>query len=210
MIKCQDSGATCLDRHPAIFARVRLLVEANKTLGVPPKILSFGCSTGEEVRSLKALGGRPGNWDVHGAEIQSESLRQARASDPGGTYVSDASGLPKNSYDAVFAMSVLCRYRAPATDFPFETFQQVLQLIVDLLRPGGYLVLYNSQYDPRETSVAQRELEAIENDEDAGGSGFVPKFDKDMTREIPATLADAVPYLYRKKQRTSEPAITKP
>lgn len=200
--KCQDSGATCSDRHPAIFARVKGLV--NGAAPTSTKVLSFGCSTGEEPRSLKRIG--EGKWEVHGAEIQEALLAKAREADPLGIYVNDASVLPKEHYDLVFCMSVLCRYRAPPTDFPFAVFESVLGLIVSLMKPGGLLVLYNAQYDARETQVGREQLIPIENDEEAGGSGFVPKFLPDMTAEIPHDVADAVPYLFRKRSSSHEGA----
>lgn len=193
MDKCQDSGATCYNRHPDIFSQARALLPA------PPacvRVLSFGCSTGEEVRTLRELGET--HWTVDGAELQPDLIAQARAADPTGLYVSDARVLPAGIYDAVFCMSVLCRYRAPPEEFPFSTFERVLGYLVELLRPGGLMVIYNAQYDPRETNVGAKHLEALPG-EVYGGSGFVPKFTKDMKTELSSSESEAVPYFYRKR-----------
>jgi len=190
MERCQDSGATCYNRHPDIFGQAKALLPRE----VPVRALSFGCSSGEEVRSLRDLGAP--HWRVDGAELQLDLLAKARAADPQGLYVPDARVLPSGQYDAVFCMSVLCRYRAPPQDFPFDTFDRVLGILVDLLRPGGILVLYNAQYDARETRASAL-LEPVHG-EVFGGSGFVPKFTKAMDAELPPALSESVPYLYRK------------
>lgn len=193
MDRCQVSGVTCYNRHPVIFGQAHALLPKNK----PARVLSFGCSSGEEVRSLKELGAP--HWRVDGAELNSDLLAKARAADPTGLYVSDASTLPEEGYDAVFCMSVLCRYGSPPEDFPFDTFERVLGILVRLLRPGGILVLYNAQYDARETtSVATHLLEALPG-KVFGGSGFVPKFTMAMDAELSPRTSAAVPYLYRKQ-----------
>jgi SAM-dependent methyltransferase len=195
MEQCQDSGATCYNRHPDIFGQARDLLPRGESL----RVLSFGCSSGEEARSLRDLGAP--HWQVDGAELNAELLAKARAADPKGLYVPDARSLPEETYDAIFSMSVLCRYRAPPTEFPFSTFERVLRILVNLLRPGGLLVLYNTQYDPRETSIADQ-FESIPG-EVYGGSGFVPKFTKAMDAELSPRTAQAVPYLYRKLATTT-------
>jgi SAM-dependent methyltransferase len=197
MDKCQDSGVTCYNRHPDIFAQAKALLP---TSPVSVRVLSFGCSSGEEVQTLRNLGAS--HWQVDGAESNPDLLAKARAADPKGLYVPDARVLPTNSYDAIFCMSVLCRFQSPPTDFPFSTFERVLGCIIDLLRPGGILIIYNAQYDPRETIKGEIFLEALPG-KVFGGSGFVPKYTKDMRTEIPASVAKAVPYLYRKRRQES-------
>ena len=192
MEKCQDSGVTCYNRHPVIFSQAKALLPNNE----PILALSFGCSSGEEVRTLRELGAP--HWRVDGAEFQPELLAKARAADPGGLYVQDARMLQAEAYDVIFCMSVLCRYGAPPEDFPFESFERVLGWVVELLKAGGILVIYNAQYDPRETAVGAALLEPLPGDA-FGGSGFVPKFSPDMQTELSPCTSKAVPYLYRKR-----------
>ena len=188
MEQCQDSGSTCYNRHPDIFGQAKGILPRNQHI----RVLSFGCSSGEEVRTLRDLGGS--FWHVDGAEVQPALLAKARSADPKGTYVADARVLPVEHYDAIFCMSVLCRFCSPPSAFPFEAFERALSVVVDLLRPGGLLVVYNAQYDVRETNLPLEPLPG----EVFGGSGFVPKFTKSMDSEIPADIAKAIPYLYRK------------
>jgi SAM-dependent methyltransferase len=190
MIQCQKSTNTCYNRHPFIFLQAAQLLQEVS----PARVLSFGCSSGAEVRSLRDLGAS--HWTVDGAEINEKLLAEARAADPTGLYVWDAQTLQTESYAAVFAMSVLCRYGSPPEDFPFSTFELTLGVLVDLLRPGGILVIYNAQYDPRETRVASQ-LEAVSVKVKVD-SGFVPKFTKAMDTELSPRTAKAVPYLYKK------------
>lgn len=197
MDKCQDSGVTCYNRHPDIFDQAKALLP---TVPASVRVLSFGCSSGEEAQTLRDLGAP--YWRVDGAESNPDLLAKARAADPKGLYVPDARVLPTGTYDAIFCMSVLCRFQSPAADFPFSTFERVLGWIIDLLRPGGILIIYNAQYDPRETVKGSILLEALPG-KVFGGSGFVPKYTKDMRTELPASVAQAVPYLYRKRQQES-------
>lgn len=182
---------TCYNRHPDIFNQAKALLPSEK----PVRVLSFGCSSGEEVSTLRDLGSP--HWTVDGAEFQPKLLAKAREKDPKGLYVVDAGVLPAGIYDAIFCMSVLCRYQAPPEDFPFQSFERVLGTILEKLKPGGLLVIYNAQYDPREVSFAQK-LEPLQG-HDWVGSGFVPKFNKAMTEQLSPRAANRVPYLYRKR-----------
>jgi SAM-dependent methyltransferase len=152
-------------------------------------VLSFGCSTGEEVATLKALNPL---WTVHGADVSPTALAQARLKDPNGVYVQDARLLPPASYDVIFCMSVLCRYPAEGI-FSFQTFKAALLSIFKLLKPNGLLVLYNAQYDVNETKL---KLLPLECQRILGGSGFVPKY-RPNGDLIPEDEAMAVSYLFR-------------
>ena len=197
----QDSSCTELNRYPEIFARTKELVPVGR-------VLSFGCSTGEEVRSLKKINPE---WEVHGVERDPESLREAIAEDPEGTYASDVSLLPCSSYDLVFCMSVLCRWPPvePEPFFPFEDFEEAIALLDSVVAPGGLLVLWNAQYDFRECAAASAYHAydlgltlgiagfAYENcllGREAG-SGWVQKYDKGG-RPLPDP--DGVPLAFRK------------
>ncbi len=184
---CQDSGATCMHRHPDVFAQVLELAGT-----APRRALSFGCSSGEEPRSLQELAPR---WEVHGVELKPGLLELARAADPAGVYAQALGELPEGLYDAVFCMSVLCRYRAPPEDFPFERFEQALLELCARLRVGGVLALYNAQYDLRASAALRERLCAVEAPPIEGGSGFVPKYSPEG-QELEEAAAQAVPYLY--------------
>lgn len=202
----QDSCCTEINRYPEIFERAAALVPSGN-------VLSFGCSTGEEVRSLKALNNA---WEVHGVETNLKSLMTARQSDPEGIYVSCVEELPLNAYDLVFCMSVLCRF-PPVEDqgpyFLFSDFEKAVSAIDSVVSlNGGLLILWNAQYDFRQTSTAlnyepcslqlRRGISGFAPDEcllqkKTPGSGFVPKYSRDgilMTEE----QSDDVPLAFRK------------
>jgi SAM-dependent methyltransferase len=188
---CQISNKTSHMRYPAIFR------QSKRLLAPDARVLSFGCSSGEEVRTLQELNPQ---WVVHGADVHAESLRRARAADPEGVYVSDARTLEPGSYDAIFCMSVLClnsrRKSIQGRILPLTVFISSLREIARLLAPQGILVLFNAQYDVRHVLEVRHCFEAIPIPIH-GGSGFIPKFHSDgMTQMHPAYARDA-PHFYR-------------
>jgi chemotaxis methyl-accepting protein methylase len=189
MQRCQINTATCYNRHPDIFTQAKNLLKTRKAT---PRVLSFGCSSGEEVRTLKT---ENPSWEVHGADVNVEYLHRAQKADPKGYYVSDARELEPASYDAIFCMSVLCRFQSPASEFPFHAFLEALQVLATLLKPGGLLVLYNAQYDLRQSPEMLKYFTA-QHSLVLGGSGFVTKFSPDGLRKLPAEEAMSVPYLF--------------
>ncbi len=164
----QVNHATCLDRYPEIFE------EARRRLPGRRRVLSFGCSTGEEVRSLRLAG--EGEWEVHGLEVKPDLVAKARAADPGGVYATSADALPGGAYDAVFCMSVLCRFPDGAETFSFADFARACAFVDRLVLPGGYLVINNAQYDFRATIHAARLYTAVRTPE--LDPGFVPRMTK--------------------------------
>lgn len=171
-------------------------------------ILSFGCSTGEEVRSLKTLTDRP----VHGVEACSDRLLACRQSDPSGLYVRKPEDLQVSLYGLCFAMSVLCRYPGAPEKFSFEKFQHWTERIDKLLSPGALLIIWNANYDFRETFTYQRSYHEesffllhggkgfdSECPDGNPGSGFLPKFTRSHTPLGPLA-SRAVPLAFRKKQ----------
>lgn len=205
---CQEAPHTALNHYPEIFKRA-----LSRSSGA---VLSFGCSTGEEVRSLKALTTRP----VHGVEIDKHRLAQAKSSDPSGCsqdYARKPEAFAPASHGLIFAMSVLCRYPSenPTVDFPFSAFCAWLVRLDRLLEPGGLLILWNANYDFRETPLFETGDYAVEPDfvlADGGrgfdsecpcglpGSGFLPKFSKahEPKRD---EASRSTPLAYRKSRK---------
>src|SRR5579862_6418799 len=100
-----------------------------------PKILSFGCSTGEEAYDL-ACNYFPES-SVIGLDVSAEVIKAAKKErsvddrvlyDVGSPEVLDKYG----PYDIIFAMSVLCRWpeladkRDASNLFPFEQFERTV------------------------------------------------------------------------------------
>ena len=146
----QRSHATTLNRYPAVFSAVAGLVRAETPV---PAVLSFGCSTGEECRSLAThFPGAP----ITGTDISATVLKRARETCrdlPQLDFLRSpdlmASG---RRFDAIFAMSVLCRHRETreaediAQIYPFADFARTATDLAGLTLPGGYLVLFNGNY----------------------------------------------------------------
>lgn len=220
--RLQESECTALNRYPEIFSRAVASLTRRCRDDKPGAILSFGCSTGEEVRTLKAMAKDcNSDWLIHGVEIVEDRLAEARRADPEGTYVSSISSLPLTSYDLVFCMSVLCRFPDNADDqeqppprLPFSLFESAARDIDSVVcDQGGVLVIWNASYDFRDTSVAHKyvAVDDLSNGLDASGfapdaclpapgqhvgSGFVPKYRPDGSK-MEATVA--VPLAFKKQ-----------
>ncbi len=196
---CQDAPHTAMHHYPEIFDKA-LAASAGP-------VLSFGCSTGEEVRSLKALTQRP----VHGVEACPERLFACLTADPEGVYVRAPEQLRPVHYGLAFAMSVLCRYPGAPEEFSFDAFSRWVARLDALLAPGALLVLWNANYDFRETATYSARYEPEPFDLQRGGegfdsecpaegpgSGFLPKFDR-KHEALGPERSRAVPLAYRKK-----------
>lgn len=158
--------STRFDRYPGIMSFVRdHLGDAGRAA---PRILSFGCSTGEECATLRTY--FPGSR-IAGVDTNIGVLRAARRSWRhllDGTLTLEHSSTleqePDGSFDVVFCMSVLVRH--PETMdlddcsrcYAFDEFDAQVTLLDRLIRPGGLLVIQNSNFRFSEATVAERYL----------------------------------------------------
>jgi len=158
----QTYSYTRPDRYPWLFEF------AADRLGTrrPLKILSFGCSRGDEVFSLRryfpdaALKG----IDVNPRNI-ARCLARARAESPTNiTFATAANteGEPASSYDAIFCLAVLVSGDLTTSGaqrcdpvFHFERFERQVADFARCLKPGGLLVLHTTNFRFCDTSVAQ-------------------------------------------------------
>jgi hypothetical protein len=173
------------DRHPEIFRFVfDLLSEAGRDR---PNILSFGCSTGEECFSLRRYSPHA---SILGLDILTRNvhLAQRRNNDPGiGFRRSTAAHLRDGApYDAIFAMSVLCRW--PDTMglddcskiYPYRRFEKALSALDEVLATGGLLIIYNANFRFADTLISERYVPLPVPG--IGDSGFVHKFSTENRR----------------------------
>lgn len=157
----QPSGTTQANRYPDIFAQVKA------QLGDQPglRLLSFGCSTGEEVFTLADLFPTASirGIDIAAARIRACRARWRRAGSPprlefirAGSTEQEASGC----YDAVFAMAVFRHGSlgsAPPVCQPLldpVAAERALTDLARLLKPGGLLALRHANLRFSDLSIA--------------------------------------------------------
>lgn len=155
----QRETATSDDRYPQLFAECR---ERLAKLACP-RILSYGCSTGEEVFTLARY--MPGAWMV-GVDINRWCLRQCRKKNVSlqlrfvhrmATERAFAGG-----FDAIFCLAVFQRTehrtrraKPEQTGFTFEQFEAEIAMLDRTLHPGGLLFLDHCDFSFEQTIVAR-------------------------------------------------------
>jgi SAM-dependent methyltransferase len=157
----QPFPTTFEDRYPELFdALAARLAHIER-----PRVLSFGCADGAEARSLR-------RWlpkaEITGIDINPRAIAEARrrlALDPDPAIrfelAADVAGEPAESYDAVLALAVfrhgeLERDRPEncAAIMPFARFAGGVAMLDRIVKPGGWLVIWNSHFRLADTPLA--------------------------------------------------------
>jgi len=115
------------------------------------KILSFGCSIGDEIWTLWQM--FP-DAEIFACDVDPVVLAKARESFAGMSRVTIFESTMESirqhgPYDFIHASAVLCIHPAPkdfAVQFPFSRFEEFLSLFDECLSPDGILALYNTGY----------------------------------------------------------------
>jgi SAM-dependent methyltransferase len=168
----QATPFTQEDRYPELFDLTATLAPGAQ------RILSFGCSTGEE---LEAIRRRFLSAEIVGAEINPRARRIAgrRSNGDARTRVIQPK-LIDGTFDVIFALAVFQRepHKIEETEtndisshYPFDRFDAAVADLVQRLRPGGLLCVSNSQYRVEDSS-AYRELMPMKRSPAANGSFF--------------------------------------
>lgn len=179
--RIQVSNATEFNRYPKIFGLLASILENYHT---SEHILSFGCSTGDELKSLDVLYLR--GHHLTGVDISESALSQAKSSTlPRNNQVEyfnskDNGWRVPNRYRAVLALSVLCRW--PETQkieninsiYSFQDFEKQILELSALVKNGGYLIIHNSNFYFEDTDIFTQYRIAPLNVHDIG---FVTRFD---------------------------------
>jgi 2-polyprenyl-3-methyl-5-hydroxy-6-metoxy-1,4-benzoquinol methylase len=152
---------TAPDRYPWLFSFAAARLRARPDL----RILSFGCSRGDEVFSLRSYfpNATLKGIDVHPPNI-ARCLARLRTEQPAWVSFERAAttdGEATNSYDAIFCLAVLCNgdlttSKAQHCDplLHFASFERMVGDFARCLRPGGLLLLHTTNFRFCDTSVA--------------------------------------------------------
>jgi SAM-dependent methyltransferase len=164
----QAYNHTLPNRYPWLFEFAAAQMRESESEGAGarvPRLLSFGCSVGDEVFALRNYFPQA---DIKGIDIDPRNVataakraRTTRASgvefSVGATTREEAS----ESFDAIFCLAVLCLgdltvQRAERCD-PALTFANFDRLVTDFhrcLTPGGWLWLHTTNFRFSDTTVA--------------------------------------------------------
>lgn len=165
----QPYGHTRPDRYPWLFD---FAARDLKDLATP-RLLSFGCSRGDEVFSLRRRLPRAAirGLDIDPNSIAEASVRSRAAQDPLLSFAvaSGAQGEPSAYYDAIFCLAVLCHGdltlgRAQRSE-PLMRFRDFEAAVADLarcLKPAGLLFLHTTNFRFCDTIVADQFVVALE------------------------------------------------
>ena len=197
----QPFNTTRAVRYPRIFR----FVQSQLGAGSDVRVLSFGCSTGEEVFGLRGYFPRAAikGIDINPANIAACRKRLARAPDPAIAFevASSTAGEPPAFYGAIFCMAVL---RHGALSAPgvtrcdhlirFEDFAATVKDFSRCLKPGGLLAIRHSNFRLAD-APAGADFETVLKVEVAEPERL-PLFGPDNRRLAGAVYPDAV---FRKK-----------
>jgi len=156
----QTTPVTCSNRYPEVFIECLGYFAGTENI----RILSFGCSTGEEVLTLREYFPHA---TIVGADINKRSLKTCRKL-PVDEKISFVYSTPKNlkelgTFDAIFCMAVFQRTphhiaNAGITDiselYPFDKFEKQIVFLRDMINPQGLLIVHFAQYSLADTCAA--------------------------------------------------------
>lgn len=142
------------ERYPQLFDAL-----AERLSPLPaPRILSFGCSSGEEVRAMRQ---RLPQARIVGIDLNPRMIAKARAADPDGDYRIAAAPEPEERFDAILALAVFRhgvleaeRPERCSDVLPFSRFADGVAMLDRALGPGGWLALWYNHYRFADTPSA--------------------------------------------------------
>ena len=141
---CQLNHQTRKNRFPKIY-------DAAKNLRPDAKrVLSFGCSTGEEV---EALAERFPDAELVGMDIDIYSIKTARRNNKRtNVFFHDSLGAT-GKYDVITCLQVLFSLEKP---LPKDRWESAIREIDAHLNDNGVVLIYTSEFDPAEILTADK------------------------------------------------------
>ncbi len=174
---------TLPDRYPWLFLFAAKSLSDRQSL----RLLSFGCSRGEEAFALRRY--FPAAV-IKGIDIDPRNIalcrKRAGRNTVGVTFAVSATtkGEPTESYDAIFCLAVLVHgdlttFGAQRSDplLRFEDFECLVTDFARCLKPGGLLLLHTCNFRFCDTAVAQQFDTVLEAD--PSHMAIDVKFDRD-------------------------------
>lgn len=172
-----------------------------------PRLLSYGCSTGEEVFTLREYFSCA---EIVGIDINPYNIavcrkRLIRSGDAHIRFELAGSprAEPESFYDAVFCMAVLRHGDLGANNAEFCThllrFSDFERTVTDLcrcLKPGGYLVIRHSNFRFSDTVIAS-EFDTVFNFDNEQPRADTPLYGSDNQRLLNTVYGDVV---FRKRE----------
>jgi SAM-dependent methyltransferase len=208
-VVAQIKASTAFNRTPGIFLTAQHWALQRFGAGMNHgrlRILSFGCSSGLELMTLRVY--FPSAM-IFGCDLMSTDRfhKRSHAGKAARYFESSPENISQHGpYDMIFAMSVLCRQPLEnpiAKDFPFPLFESLVEILHRNLKPGGLLAIYNSNYLFRELPYADsyRPVQSAL----IPSNGWVSKWRKDGTALEPpyASDADYIDCLFEKRPGTA-------
>ena len=194
----QPSNYTKGDRYPWLFKFL------GEQLSYPeaPRILSYGCATGEELLSLQAYSPdaalvgidiNPRNIEICRRKFAKRGAQSDMQFRCAGSPVDEAT----ESYDAIMCLAVLrhgaLQDKEPDNCAPWIQFAAVDEMVTELarcLKPGGYLAVWHSHFRFADMSVASQFRTVLSHER--SGRESTPFYGPDNRRLDGADYCDAV------------------
>ncbi len=145
----QPDHMTKADRFPKIFE------SAQKMQPNAKRVLSFGCSTGEECQSLRKY--FP-NAEIVGVDIDWGSIKKARDNNKDDRIFFHTDLGATGKYDLCLCLMVFFCMEFPV---PYERFEETLQKLNKYINEDGLLMIYTSDHNPSWVPEIVQEYEPV-------------------------------------------------
>ena len=179
----QTASTTFMNRHPDIF---EFLKEKYKEKDV--RILSFGCSTGEECFSIRKYLPKA---HIIGVDINPQSIKTAKENPLKDSKMEFIKLNPSeliqiDKCDIILALSVLCKnpeaqeLKDIKSIYPFSRYDLIIKQLDKILKKDGTIIIRSSNFRFRDSSVFNK-YEVISYEKQRVPKYF-PKFDSKNKR----------------------------